>query len=81
MAGTPEDQDLFCKKCGGHMQAGKAIAQTVIGMPDFSGDRSAVTLSADGPGVLIDCLKCSACGWSITVPALPFNAKLKDGST
>ena len=56
------------------MQAGKAIAQTVIGMPDFSGDRSAVTLSADGPGVLIDCLKCSTCGWSITVPALPINA-------
>lgn len=63
-----------CKKCGGDMQEGKAILQTLTGVPDFPGDRSAVTLSPGGPGVLIDCLKCSTCGWSMTMPALPFNA-------
>jgi hypothetical protein len=79
MAGTPEDQDrkaseqdrpIACKKCGGDMHEGKAIAQTLTGMPDFPGDKSPVTLSAGGPGVLIDCLKCSKCGWSMTVPTL-----------
>ena len=25
-----------------------------------------MTLSAGGPGRLIDCMKCSACGWSVT---------------
>lgn len=60
--------ELHCKKCGSPMQPGKAIAQTVTGMPDFPGDKSAVTLSAGGPGVLIDCMKCVACGWSMTVP-------------
>ena len=65
---------LKCKKCGGDMRDGKAIAQTVTGMPDFPGDRHAVTLSAGGPGMLINCLKCSICGWSMTIPALPFNA-------
>lgn len=29
------------------------------------------------PGVLIDCLKCSTCGWSMTVPTLPSNAELR----
>ncbi len=70
-----------CKKCNGDMHPGKAIAQTLTGMPDFPGDRSAVTLSAGGPGVLIDCLKCSTCGWSMTVPTLPFNAELCGGTS
>ena len=52
-----------CKKCNIEMRPGKAIAQTVSGYPDFPGDSRAVTLSAGGPGVLIDCLKCSICGW------------------
>jgi hypothetical protein len=57
-----------CKKCNVEMRHGKAIAQTVSGYPDFSGDKSAVTLSPSGPGVLIDCLKCSLCGWSVIPP-------------
>lgn len=66
-----------CKKCNGDMPPSKAIAQTLTGMPDFPGDRSAVTVSPGGPGVLIDCLKCGTCGWSMTMPALPFNAEVR----
>ena len=60
-----------CRKCAGPMRAGKALAQTMSGMPDFPGDTVVVTLSPGGPGVLIDCLKCANCGWSVTgaVPA------------
>jgi len=55
-----------CKKCEGDMQPGVAIQNTLTGMPDFPGDRHAVTLSPGGPGKLIDCMKCTACGWSVT---------------
>lgn len=55
-----------CKRCGGPMEPSKAIAQTYTGMPDFPGDKHCVTLSPGGPGVLVDCRKCSACGWSVT---------------
>ena len=55
-----------CRRCGGKMEPGKAIAQTLTGVPDFA-DGSVVTLSPGGPGKLIDCTKCSACGWSVFV--------------
>ena len=55
-----------CAKCGGRMLPGKAIEQTYTGVPDFIGDSYPVTLSAGGPGRLVDCLKCEACGWSVT---------------
>ncbi len=59
-----------CKKCGGEMKPGKAIRQTlVMGVPDFPGntiDSIGQTLSYGGPGRLVDCMKCSACGWSVT---------------
>lgn len=56
-----------CKKCGGEMKPGKAIAQTLTGgLPDFPGDTYCVTLSPGGSGKLIDCLKCASCGWSVT---------------
>jgi hypothetical protein len=67
---------LKCKKCNGDMREGKVIAQTVTGAPDFVGDKHAVTMSYGGPGVLIDCLKCGTCGWSVTMPALPFTPQL-----
>lgn len=60
-----------CKKCGSEMAQSKAIAQTLTGMKDFPGDKHAVTLSNGGPGVLIDCLKCTNCGWSMTIPTSP----------
>lgn len=53
-----------CPKCGGTMRPGKAMGQTFTGLPDFDGDTSPVTLSPGGPGVLIDCVKCDACGHS-----------------
>lgn len=56
-----------CKPCGGEMKPGRAIAETLTGVPDFP-DGEVCTVSAGGPGRLIDCLKCSACGWSVTIP-------------
>jgi len=60
-----------CKKCGAEMRPGKALAQTVTGVHDFPEDRYYVTMSAGGPGALVDCMKCVACGWSVTAPAVP----------
>ena len=49
------------------MLPGKAIEQTwTPGVPDFPGQTVGITMSAGGPGRLIDCLKCDKCGWSIT---------------
>ncbi len=56
-----------CKKCGSKMKPGKAIDQTYTdGTPDFAGDTYSITMSAGGPGRLVDCMKCEACGWSIS---------------
>jgi ribosomal protein S26 len=60
---------IECKKCGGTMQPGKAIEQTLTGIPDFVGDKYAVTVSPGGPGELIDCIKCVECGYSVTKDA------------
>ncbi len=60
-----------CRKCGGAMRLGIAMWQTVTGAPDFPGDKHATTLSPGGPGVVVPCLKCSACGWSVSLPAEP----------
>ena len=46
-----------CAKCGGEMKPGKYIQETVVG---------GVTLSAGGPGVLTEGMKCSACGWTVS---------------
>lgn len=56
-----------CKKCGGTMDAGKAIEQTYTGgIGDFIGDKYPVTVSPGGPGKLVDCMKCKDCGWSVS---------------
>lgn len=56
-----------CRKCGADMRTGKALGQTFVsGVPDFEGDDTISTSSAGGPGEMIDCRKCSACGWSVT---------------
>lgn len=55
-----------CKKCGGEMKLGKAIMDTPTGIPDFIGSKEVVTMSPGGQGKLIDCLKCSSCGYSTT---------------
>lgn len=62
---TPAPQPT-CRKCGGTMQPGHALAQTYTsGAPDDLGG-DAQTMSAGGPGALIDCRKCEDCGWSVT---------------
>ena len=62
---TPAPQ-ATCRKCGGTMQPGIAMGQTfTAGIPDDLGG-DVQTMSAGGPGALIDCMKCSACGWSVT---------------
>ena len=65
-----------CKKCDGAMRPGKAIAQTWTGTPDFPGDTRCVTMSPGGAGKLIDCMKCEACGWSVTsIEAVPASGR------
>lgn len=55
-----------CRRCGAEMRPGIALAQTLTaGAPDFHGS-DVVTISPGGPGAVIDCMKCSACGWSVT---------------
>lgn len=56
-----------CRKCGGSMGAGIAMAQTYTdGVLDFPGDDHATTFSAGGPGKIVSVSKCHACGWSVT---------------
>lgn len=57
---------VTCRHCGGGMKPGKAIAQTWGGTPEWPGD-PIYTMSFEGPGRLIDCLKCEKCGYSISV--------------
>lgn len=57
--------ERHCRKCAGDMKPGKAIQETYTGAPDFIGG-AVVTMSPGGPGRLVDCLKCSICGWSIS---------------
>lgn len=48
-----------CRKCGGTMKPGIATGQT------FSTSDEG-TCSPAGPGKIIECMKCSACGWSVS---------------
>ncbi len=63
-----KDPDIrLCKRCGGIMRPGIAMGQTwSAGIPDFPGQDACVTMSPGGPGRVIDCMKCEACGWSQT---------------
>lgn len=55
-----------CKKCGGKMKPGQAIEETLVGVPDFIGSKGVCTVSPGGKGKLVDCWKCSVCGFSLT---------------
>lgn len=56
-----------CKQCGGALLPGIALEQMwTEGITDFPGQNTCVTMSPGGPGQLIDCMKCEACGWSRT---------------
>lgn len=54
------------QNCTGNMLPGMAMGQTYSGVPDFPG-REVVTLSPGGPGVIVRCLKCSVCGYSVSL--------------
>lgn len=56
-----------CPRCKqGKLRPGKAIEQTWVGgIGDFDMNEPGITMSAGGPGRLINCLKCDACGHSI----------------
>jgi hypothetical protein len=58
---------MNCPKCRRPtaMMPGKAMRSTVTGIGDFHDADTVVTLSAGGPGTLIDCLKCPTCGYSV----------------
>lgn len=64
---TLEQEASKCKRCGGIMRPGIAMGQTwSAGIPDFPGQDTCITMSPGGPGRVIDCMKCEACGWSQT---------------
>lgn len=56
-----------CPKCQTPMRPGIALAQTWTssGPDELGGD--VVTMSAGGPGVVVDCHKCPECGHSVTL--------------
>ena len=60
-------RNAVCPRCGGPMKPSKAIAQTWMGEPEWSG-ATICTMSPGGPGRLIDCLKCEKCGHSVSSP-------------
>jgi ribosomal protein L37E len=65
--GAPESKlAQICRRCGSAMHPGIAMGQTYTGIPDFPGDTHATTFSPGGPGVVVQCSKCTACGWSVT---------------
>lgn len=58
--------DDKCRKCGGEMKPGKAMGQTAVARRPARDAHDVRTFYAGGTGKLIDCLKCSACGWSVS---------------
>ena len=45
---------------------GKALQNTLSGIPDFLGDDEVCTISYSIIAEMIDCLKCPECGYSAT---------------
>ena len=56
---------ITCRRCGSEMKAGKALQNTLAGIPDFPGDTYACTVSETGPAKLVTVLKCVGCGYSL----------------
>lgn len=55
-----------CYRCGGHLRPGIAMQSTFTGRPDFA-DGEVVTMSPGGPGRIVRCMKCVACGSSVAM--------------
>lgn len=66
---TPESLAGGCRKCGGAMKRGLATGQTAVARRESRGNDDCRTFYAGGTGKLIACMKCGACGWSVTLPA------------
>jgi ribosomal protein L37E len=65
-----------CRKCGSEMLPSKAIVCRATGMSDFIGSKDVVTMSPNPKQhVLVDCLKCASCGWSVSNPPKPTDKK------
>jgi len=61
---SPSEAEKKCRKCGGEMKPGKALKEGVTSSTDDIGDGSVVTLNPSGQCRMVDCMKCSECGWS-----------------
>lgn len=58
------------------MVLGQALQNTLTSFPDFIGEKPGwgCTVSREGPPVLVDCLKCPECGYSVTAPSMTITA-------
>lgn len=56
-----------CRRCGGAMKPGKAIPEAFA-----AGNEGTISEAthAGGAAPMVDCMKCEACGWSVT-PGVP----------
>ena len=62
------EQNNGCRKCGNEMRPSKAIVCKSTFHADFIGSKDVVTVSPDPRRfTLEDCLKCTSCGWSVTL--------------
>lgn len=60
-----------CPHDGATLVPGIALVQTWrVGVPDLGGDLIR-TMSPGGPGRIIPCLKCPACGYSVSFQCQP----------
>jgi hypothetical protein len=58
-----------CRHCGGEMRQSTALDDVMTGSPDFPGDTGnehGCTLNPSGKANMVDCMKCTKCGWSVT---------------
>jgi hypothetical protein len=56
-----------CRRCGGELKPGTVLHNPLTaGLPDLPGTDEGVTLSPDlANPVLLGCLKCEKCGYSL----------------
>lgn len=58
--------DSNCGKCATPLKSGVYLVPNYSGIPDFPGGEVVTLSPAPGPGYLLSCMKCPACGWSRT---------------
>lgn len=59
----------LCMHCGGQMRPSMAYQNSMTFAQDFPGEKTGSrgqTMSRDGVAQLVNCVKCEACGWSVT---------------